>query len=233
MNLFAFIQATGQTLAQNTPAAAKKVAEMNYLEMYFKGGWVMYPITILSIIGIYIFIERYLALKKAAKEDTNFMSRIKDYIHEGKIESALNLCQSSDTPLSRMIEKGVRRLGRPLSDINTAIENVGNLEVSKLEKGLPILASVAGGAPMLGFFGTVIGMVESFWHMNSAGNNIEISTMAGGIYTALITTVGGLMVGVPAYFAYNYLVTRVEKVVFKLEANTMEFMDILNEPTGK
>lgn len=233
MNLFAFIQATGQTLAQNTPAAAKKVAEMNYLEMYFKGGWVMYPITILSIIGIYIFIERYLALKKAAKEDTNFMSRIKDYIHEGKIESALNLCQSSDTPLSRMIEKGVRRLGRPLSDINTAIENVGNLEVSKLEKGLPILASVAGGAPMLGFFGTVIGMVESFWHMNSAGNNIEISTMAGGIYTALITTVGGLMVGVPAYFAYNYLVTRVEKVVFKLEANTMEFMDILNEPASK
>jgi biopolymer transport protein ExbB len=233
MNLFAFIQATGQTLAQNTPAAAKKVAEMNYLEMYFKGGWVMYPITILSIIGTYIFIERYLALKKAAKEDTNFMSRIKDYIHEGKIESALNLCQSSDTPLARMIEKGVRRLGRPLSDINTAIENVGNLEVSKLEKGLPILASVAGGAPMLGFFGTVIGMVESFWHMNSAGNNIEISTMAGGIYTALITTVGGLMVGVPAYFAYNYLVTRVEKVVFKLEANTMEFMDILNEPANK
>jgi len=233
MNLFAFIQATGQTLAQNTPAAAKKVAEMNYLEMYFKGGWVMYPITILSIIGIYIFIERYLALRKAAQEDTNFMSRIKDYIHEGKIESALNLCQSSDTPLARMIEKGVRRLGRPLSDINTAIENVGNLEVSKLEKGLPILASVAGGAPMLGFFGTVIGMVESFWHMNSAGNNIEISTMAGGIYTALITTVGGLMVGVPAYFAYNYLVTRVEKVVFKLEANTMEFMDILNEPASK
>jgi len=233
MNLFAFIQATGQTLAQNTPAAAKKVAEMNYLEMYFKGGWVMYPITILSIIGIYIFIERYLALKKAAKEDTNFMSRIKDYIHEGKIESALNLCQSSDTPLARMIEKGVRRLGRPLSDINAAIENVGNLEVSKLEKGLPILASVAGGAPMLGFFGTVIGMVESFWHMNAAGNNIEISTMAGGIYTALITTVGGLMVGVPAYFAYNYLVTRVEKVVFKLEANTMEFMDILNEPASK
>jgi biopolymer transport protein ExbB len=120
-----------------------------------------------------------------------------------------------------------------LSDINTAIENVGNLEVSKLEKGLPILASVAGGAPMLGFFGTVIGMVESFWHMNSAGNNIEISTMAGGIYTALITTVGGLMVGVPAYFAYNYLVTRVEKVVFKLEANTMDFMDILNEPANK
>lgn len=233
MNLFAFIQSTGQAIAQNAPAAATKVAEMNYLEMYFKGGWVMYPITILSFIGAYIFIERYMALKKASKEDATFMSRIKDYIHEGKIESALSLCESTDTPLARMIEKGVRRLGRPLSDINTAIENVGNLEVSKLEKGLPILASVAGGAPMLGFFGTVIGMVESFWHMNSAGNNIEISTMAGGIYTALITTVGGLMVGVPAYFAYNILVTRVEKVVFNLEAHTMEFMDILNEPTGK
>lgn len=193
----------------------------------------MYPITILSFIGTYIFFERYFALKKAAKEDAGFMSRIKDYIHEGKIESALNLCQSSETPLARMLEKGIRRLGRPLSDINTAIENVGNLEVSKLEKGLAILASVAGGAPMLGFFGTVIGMVESFWHMNSSGNNIEISTMAGGIYTALITTVGGLMVGVPAYFAYNFLVTRVEKVVFNLEASTMEFMDILNEPASK
>jgi biopolymer transport protein ExbB len=232
MNLFAFIQATGQTLTLPQSAPAKAV-EMNYLDMFFKGGWVMYPIVILSIIGTYIFIERFLALKKAAKEDANFMNRIKDYIHDGKIESALNLCQSTDTPLARMLEKGIRRLGRPLSDINTAIENVGNLEVSKLEKGLSILASVAGGAPMLGFFGTVVGMVESFWHMNAAGNNIEISTMAGGIYTALITTVGGLMVGVPAYFAYNYLVTRVEKVVFNLEGHTMEFMDILNEPATK
>lgn len=233
MNLLLFAQAA---LTQTTAAAqtvAAPVQEMDFIDMYFKGGWVMYPITILSILGAYIFFERYFALKRASKQDATFMSRIKDYIHEGKIESALNLCQSSDTPLSRMIEKGIRRLGRPLSDINTAIENVGNLEVSKLEKGLPILASVAGGAPMLGFFGTVIGMVESFWHMNASGNNIEISTMAGGIYTALITTVGGLMVGVPAYFAYNYLVTRVEKVVFNLEANTMEFMDILNEPASK
>lgn len=228
MNPFLFIQATGQTLSQSAPAA--KAVEMNYFDMYLQGGWVMIPITLLSILGTYIVIERIFALNKAAKQDTGFMSRIKDYIHEGKIESALNLCQSSNTPLARMIEKGIRRLGRPLSDINAAIENVGNLEVSKLEKGLAILASVAGGAPMLGFFGTVIGMVESFWQMNNAGNNIEISSMAGGIYTALITTVGGLMVGVPAYFAYNYLVTRVEKIVFNLEASTMEFMDILNEP---
>jgi biopolymer transport protein ExbB len=224
MNLFLFIGAAGGS------ETANKVVEMNYLDMYFKGGWVMIPITILSILGVYIFVERLFALNKAAKFDPGFMSRIKDYIHEGKIESALSLCQSSNTPLSRMIEKGIRRLGRPLGDINAAIENVGNLEVTKLEKGLALLASVAGGAPMLGFFGTVIGMVESFWQMNTAGNNIEISTMAGGIYTALITTVGGLMVGVPAYFGYNYLVTRIQKIVFHLEASTMEFMDILNEP---
>jgi biopolymer transport protein ExbB len=228
MTPFLFIQAAGQTLSQSGPAA--KAVEMNYFDMYLQGGWVMIPITLLSILGTYIVIERIFALNKAAKEDVGFMSRIKDYIHEGKIESALNLCQSSNTPLARMIEKGIRRLGRPLSDINAAIENVGNLEVSKLEKGLAILASVAGGAPMLGFFGTVIGMVESFWQMNHAGNNIDISSMAGGIYTALITTVGGLMVGVPAYFAYNYLVTRIQKIVFNLEASTMEFMDILNEP---
>ena len=171
-----------------------------------------------------------MALRKAAHEDTNFMNRIKDYIHDGKIESAINLCQSTDHPIARMIEKGISRLGRPLSDVSTAIDNTGNLEITKLEKGLPALASVAGGAPMLGFLGTVIGMIQSFWQMSSAGNNIEVSVLAGGIYTALVTTVAGLFVGIIAYFAYNLLVSKVERVVFNLEARTMEFMDILNEP---
>jgi biopolymer transport protein ExbB len=203
---------------------------LNYFDLAIKGGWIMIPLLFLSLVAVYIFVERYLALKKAAQEDVNFMNRIKDYIHDGKIDSALSLCQSNHYPIARMIEKGISRLGRPLSDVNAAIENVGNLEISKLEKGLPTLASVAGGAPMIGFLGTVIGMIQSFWQMANSGNNIEVSSLAGGIYTALVTTVAGLIVGIVAYFAYNLLVAKVEKVVFNIEARTMEFMDILNEP---
>jgi len=169
-------------------------------------------------------------IKRASKEDTNFMNRIKDYIHDGKVEAAQALCRSTDSPSARMIEKGISRLGRPLQDISTAIENAGKLEISKLEKGFPTLATIAGAEPMLGFLGTVIGMVQSFYRMEQAGNNIDISMMSGGIYTALITTVAGLIVGILGYFAYNTLVVRTEKVVFNLEATLTEFMDILNEP---
>jgi biopolymer transport protein ExbB len=163
------------------------------------------------------------------------MNRIKDYIHDGKIDAALALCRSNDLPSARMVEKGISRLGRPLHDINTAIENVGKLEISKLEKGFPTLATITGVEPMLGFLGTVIGMVKSFYAMSQAGSNVEISTMSDGIYTALITTVAGLAIAILCYFAYNMLVERVEKVVFNLEATLTEFMDILNEPvkTGK
>jgi biopolymer transport protein ExbB len=234
MNLFLSLQAVGANLAaQGAEAAPTVVKELNYIELALKGGWIMIPLLLLSFVSVYIFVERFLALKKAAVEDVNFMNRIKDYIHDGKIDSAMALCQSNSTPISRMIEKGISRLGRPLNDVNTAIENVGNLEISKLEKGLPALASIAGGAPMIGFLGTVIGMVQSFWSMSNSGNNIEVSAMAGGIYTALVTTVAGLIVGIFAYFAYNMLVTKVEKVVFNIEARTMEFMDILNEPAHK
>lgn len=190
----------------------------------------MYPLLFMSVIAIYIFIERYIVLRRASNIDTTFINRIRDYIHDGKIDSALALCRSNNHPVSRMIEKGVSRIGRPLSDVNAAIENVGNLEVASLEKGLTTLASIAGGAPMLGFLGTVIGMVISFWEMANSGANIVISQLAGGIYTALITTVGGLIVGILAYFAYNILVSRVQKVVFNMEAQTMEFMDVLYEP---
>jgi len=190
----------------------------------------MIPLGLLSVISVYIFFERYFALKWASKEDASFMNRIKDYIHDGKIESALALCRSNNHPISRMIEKGISRIGRPLSDVNTAIENVGNMEVTRLERGLPVLATVAGGAPMIGFLGTVLGMIKSFWEMSNAGNNIMVDQLAGGIYTALVTTVTGLVVGIMAYFAYNILVTRVEKIVFKMESRTMEFMDLLNEP---
>jgi len=230
MNPFLMIQAAGQVLEADIEGEEVVEQSINLIELMLKGGWIMIPLGVLSIISVYIFVERFLALKRASVEDTTFMNRIKDYIHDGKIDSALALCRSNNHPISRMIEKGITRIGRPLNDVSTAIENVGNLEVSRMEKGLPTLASVAGGAPMIGFLGTVIGMIKSFWEMSTAGNNIMVDQLAGGIYTALVTTVTGLMVGIIAYFAYNILVARVEKVVFKMEARTMEFMDILNEP---
>ncbi|PRZ00705.1 MotA/TolQ/ExbB proton channel family protein [Marinilabilia salmonicolor] len=231
MNIFMMMQAAGQAVADGAELAeGEEKVTIDLIELVMQGGWIMIPLFLLSFIAIYIFIERYLAIKRASREDKSFMNRIKDYIHEGKIESALALCESNDNPVSRMIAKGITRIGRPLNDVNIAIENVGNLEVSRLEKGLPVLATVAGGAPMIGFTGTVIGMIKSFWEMSNAGSNIEVDMLAGGIYTALVTTVTGLIVGIIAYFAYNWLVARVEKVVFKMEARTMEFMDLLNEP---
>lgn len=211
---------------------AEKTGEvsLNFFSLAVKGGWLMIPLFLLSIIAVYIFTERYLAIRKASEQDINFMNRIKDYIHEDKIESALTLCQSKNTPIARMIEKGIQRIGRPLPDVNAAIENVGNLEISKLEKGIPYLATIAGGAPMIGFLGTVMGMVQAFYDMSKAGNNIDVSLLSGGIYVAMVTTVGGLIVGIPAYFGYNYLVARIERFIFELEAKTSEFMDLLNEP---
>jgi len=225
MAFLQFIMQDGVVSAENAVAS-----KLTLLDLTIKGGWVMIPIILLSFVAAYIFIERYYVIRQATKEDTNFMNRIKDYIHDGKIDAALALCKSTDSPSARMVEKGITRLGRPLQDISTAIENVGKLEISKLEKGFPTLATIAGAEPMLGFLGTVIGMVQSFYAMSQAGNNIEVSMMSDGIYTALITTVAGLIVGILGYFAYNTLVVRVEKVVFNLEATLTEFMDILNEP---
>jgi biopolymer transport protein ExbB len=214
----------------NLPAETASAMKLTLLDLAIKGGWIMIPIVLLSFVAAYIFIERFYVIRKAGIEDQNFMNRIKDYIHDGKIDAALALCKSTDTPSARMVEKGISRLGRPLQDISTAIENVGKLEISKLEKSFPTLATIAGAEPMLGFLGTVIGMVQSFYAMSQAGSNIEVSLLSDGIYTALITTVAGLIVGILGYFAYNTLVVRVEKVVFNLEATLTEFMDILNEP---
>jgi biopolymer transport protein ExbB len=212
------------------PVEETSQIKMTLFDMAIKGGWLMVPIILLSFVAAYIFIERYYVIRKATREDQNFMNRIKDYIHDGKIESAMALCKSTDSLSARMIEKGISRLGRPLNDISTAIENVGKLEISKLEKSFPTLATIVGVAPMLGFLGTVIGMVRSFYAMSQAGNNIEVSLLSDGIYTALITTVAGLTIGILGYFAYNTLVVKVEKVIFNLEATNTEFMDILNEP---
>ena len=218
-------------LLQGTPAtAAAEEATMSLADLYLAGGWVMYLITLLSFVALYIFIERYLVIKKASKGDANFMNRIKDYMYEGKVDAALQLCRKTNSPQARMVEKGITRLGRPLADVTAAIENVGRLEIHKLEKRFPTLATIAGAAPLMGFFGTVIGMVQAFYEMSLAGNSLDISTLSGGIYTALITTVGGLILGILAYFGYNQLVVKVENVVFRLETTSTEFLDILNEP---
>jgi len=211
-------------------AVTQGTAKESFIDLALKGGWVMIPIILLSLVAVYIFFERWFAIKKAASIDQNFMNRIKDYIIDGKVDAAKTLCQSTDNPVAAMIEKGISRIGRPLNDVNAAIENVGKLEVYKLERGLPTLASVSGGAPMIGFLGTVIGMVQAFHQMSTAGNNINVGELSGGIYTALITTVAGLIVGIIAFFAYNTLVARVDKVINTMEASSTEFIDLLNEP---
>lgn len=230
MNLLLSLLADANMVAPASVAASVPVAELNMWDLTLKGGIIMIPLLVLSVLAIYIFIERTIVIRKAAREDHTFMDRIKDYIHEGDVSAALNLCRKTDTPYARLIEKGISRLGRPMNDVLVAIENVGNLEVAKLEKGFPWLATAAAGAPMIGFLGTVTGMVRAFYNMASAGTSADITTLSGGIYEALVTTVAGLVVGIIALFAYNYLVARVDGVVNQLEAKTMEFMDLLNEP---
>ena len=190
----------------------------------------MIPLALLALVSIYIFIERAIAVSRASRQDASFMQRIKDYIHDGEIESAQNLCRQTNSPYARMIAKGISRIGRPGSEVLVTIENSGNLEVAALSKGLPWLATTAAGAPMLGFLGTVVGMVQAFYAIASSGNTASIGDFAGGIYTALVTTVAGLIVGIVALFAYNILVARINKVMNIMEARTMDFMDILNEP---
>ncbi len=234
MSILLSLQAVGAQTAEQMPdltaVTVPTEAEINVIDLAFKGGWIMVVLLLLSLMAGYIFIQRLLVIRRAGKEDQNFMNRIKDYIHEGKVDSALNLCRSTNTPSARMIEKGITRLGRPMNDVLVAIENVGNLEIAKLEKGFPLIATTAAGAPMLGFLGTVTGMVRAFFDMANAGTNVDVSLLSGGIYEALVTTVGGLVVGIITLFAYNYLVSQVDNVVNKMEARTMDFMDILNEP---
>ena len=220
--------------AATVPAAAEVaepvVKELSVWDLTMAGGWLMIPLALLAIVSIYIFFERFFAINHANRQDKSFMDRIKEYIHRGEVDQALKLCQDTNTPYSRMIEKGVTRIGRPMNDVLVAIENVGNMEVAKLEKGFNWLATTAAGAPMIGFLGTVIGMVEAFFQLASAGNNSNVTILASGIYQALVTTVAGLIVGIIALFAYNFLTSRVNRVMNKLEGKTMEFMDLLNEP---
>ena len=220
MSILLSLQAVGSQAADQMPdltaVTLPTEAEINVIDLAFKGGWIMVVLLLLSLMAIYIFVQRLIIIRRAGKEDETF----------------LNLCRSTNTPSARMIEKGITRLGRPMNDVLVAIENVGNLEIAKLEKGFPLIATTAAGAPMLGFLGTVTGMVRAFFDMANAGTNVDVSLLSGGIYEALVTTVGGLVVGIITLFAYNYLVSQVDNVVNKMEARTMEFMDLLNEPAN-
>lgn len=202
--------------------------EMNLWDMATKGGWIMIVLALLSVLCVYIFVERLVVIRKASKVDPAFMERIHDYVKTDELKSAVNYCRVANTPASNMIEKGLERIDRPASEVQAALENAGNLEVAKLEKGLSVMATISSGAPMIGFLGTVLGMVRAFWEMANAGNNIDITLLSSGIYEAMITTVGGLVVGIVAMFAYNYLVSRVNDVANVLEAQTLSFMDLKN-----
>ena len=221
--------AVEESVAAVTPDAVQE--PMNLWAMAQYGGWIMILLAVLLACAVYLFVERLVILHKAQKEDKSFMDRVKDSIHEGKLDDALQLCHATDTPSSRMVEKGITRIGRPMQDVMVAIENVGNLEVAKLEKNLVIIATIASGAPMIGFLGTVIGMVQVFYNMSTSNSGvIELSALSEGMYQAMVTTIAGLIVGILCIFAYNFLVSRIDRVVRTLESRTLEFLDLLNEP---
>ena len=225
-----------QDLAQD-PEVGNVISEektLSVMDLILSGGTgsilIISILFVLLFVALYIYFERIFAIKAASKIDKNFMNQIRDYVTNGKLEAAKLLCAQTDSPVARLTEKGVSRIGKPLDDINTAIENAGTLEVYKLERNVSVLATVAGAAPMIGFLGTVIGMILAFHEMASSGGQAEMGSLAAGIYTAMTTTVAGLIVGIIAYIGYNHLVNRTDKVVHKMEANAVEFLDLLNEP---
>lgn len=213
----------------------REMESQSFMDVITQGGpmgiLIVVVLLVLSVIALYIFVERYLNIKRAGRIDQHFMNNIRANVQSGNIQGAKALCQTTDSPVARMVEKGLQRIGKPLRDIDAAIENVGNLEIFKLEKNLSTLASIAGAAPMIGFFGTVTGMILAFYKM-STEQNVTPDVLAGGIYQALITTAFGLFIGILAFVGYNLLVANVEKVVFQMERTTVEFMDLLQEPSS-
>lgn len=214
-------------MAANALSPAPK--ELHFIDLLFAGGWVMIPLALLAFLGLVIFIERYLTIRKSSKDESNLMFQIKQNIHEGRLESAIALCKNTKSPLARMLEKGLKRIGRPIKDIEGAIENTGKLEVSKLEKNIGILGIIAGIAPMLGFVGTIIGVITIF-HDVSIKGAIEIGTISGGLYTKMITSATGLIIGIIAYVLYHILNMMVDKIILKMETDAIDFIDLLEEP---
>ena len=222
--MLTLLQVNSEALIQEAAAPEK----MSLIKMAVAGGWLMLVLLALSIIAVYILGSRWWAIRQALKIDPHFMDNIRGLLREGKTQAALALCRDTQSPIARLIEKGIRMQGRPLQDIQAAVENTGNIEVSKIEKGMPMLATVAGGAPMVGFLGTVAGMIQAFYNMARAGSNIDITLLSDGIYTAMVTTVGGLIVGIIAYFGYNWLTARIDGLVFKMDSAVISLMDIFN-----
>jgi len=221
-------QLDGENLEQ---VEQKTLSIINLIKEGGLGGQIIIGIlVVLLAVALYIYFERLLAIKSASKVDENFMNQIKDHVTNGKMEAASSLCAQNKSPVSALISKGISRIGKPLEDIHTAIENAGRLEIYKLEKNVSVLATISGVAPMIGFLGTVIGMIISIFEIANSGGNIDIKTLAGGLYTAMTTTVAGLVVGIVAYMAYNHLVVKTDKIIYKMEANSLEFFDLLNEP---
>jgi biopolymer transport protein ExbB len=225
-----FLQTPIITDSISNPVVEEKT--LSIIELISSGGIggniIMGTLGLLSIYAIYILIERFSTIKKASIEDESFLKSIKNFVEQKDIQAAKTLCKNTDNPVSRMIEKGIDRIDKPMTDISAAIENQGKLEVYKMENNLANLATIAGAAPMIGFLGTVIGMIVAFHEMASAGGNIDVEMLSKGIYTAMVTTVGGLVVGIIAYIAYNFLVSKIDKVIFQLEARTTEFLDLLH-----
>jgi biopolymer transport protein ExbB len=234
--MITFLQTDTTAVAVQALDKIAPKTELSVIDIVFSGGMVgqiiMSVIFIMLFFAIYLYFERLFAINAASKIDSNFMNNIKLNIMNGKIDSAKILCAQTNSPVARLIEKGISRIGKPLEDINTAIENAGKLEIYKLEKNVSMLATISGAGPMTGFLGTVVGMVIAFHKMAESGNNkIEMSTLSEGIYTAMMTTVVGLIVGIIAYVGYNHLVTKTDKIVNQMEANVVEFLDLLNEPS--
>lgn len=227
------IQESASTGAAMDSVANSTIAEMSVMEIINESNswYILIPLLLMSGYAIYIFVERYMTLRRASNDEKQFMSRIKDYVQDGKLDSAKNLCETTDSPIARMVDKGVSRIGKPMQDIKASVENVGKLEVSRLENNLSALATISGIAPMIGFLGTVLGMIKVFYDLKNTGIKANfLEALSEGIMMAMVTTVAGLIVGILAYFFYNFLVARVSKVVQNMEAHSIEFIDILEEP---
>lgn len=226
------IDTTSQILRDTAAAAAQtvqKTQELRFIDLLFKGGWVMVPLVFLAFLGLVIFAERYLTIRRASRDESNLMQQVKQSILTGKLDSAVAICRNSNTPLGRMLQKGLLRIGRPIKDIEGAIENIGKLEVSKLEKNISILGIIAGIAPMLGFVGTIAGVIQIFYNI-SLTDNISMGIIAGGLYVKMITSATGLIIGIIAYVGYHILNIMVDRIILKMETDAVEFIDLLEEP---
>lgn len=221
---------TAAALPEAALQAVQTQEKIPVMELAVKGGWIMIPIVLLLFVSIYVFVERWIVINKASRDESALMASVRDYVMDDRLDSAKTLCRNTCTPTSRIIEKGIDRIGKPVENIKSAMEDAGNIEVARLERNISWLSTTAGAAPMIGFLGTVTGMVRVFFDMASKGNNIEVGTLADGMYQAMVTTVAGLIVGIIAYVCYNFIVSRISRATHVFESRSAEFMDLLNEP---